>query len=125
MAKNMVFKDADNLTVTLTDEATCWPKAAAGAESNDAVCVEEIIGVALVDSDADDEVTIRRKGVFKLKAHAFNNAANNSASAVVAGDALYINPATGTINKWTDGVLFGYALDDIAEGDAEIPVVLR
>lgn len=121
MATNMIYKNGDQIPVTLT--AQSWPTATAGALSGEKVVVGSITGVALADSVAG-VVVIRRKGVFELDVYAMNNEANNSASAVTPGDALYINASTGVINKWTDGIPFGYALEAIPSGHATIKVLL-
>lgn len=124
MATNMVYKNADQVPVTLT--ADTFPTAANEAESGDFVRVGNVIGVALKDSDGDDQVVIRRSGVFELEVVGTNNEANDVNAAITAGDALYFNFTNDVINLWTDGVHMGYALEDVGAGDTEtIRVLLR
>jgi len=120
MATNMVYKNEDQIPITLTSAS--WPTATAGADSGDAVVLGQITGVALVDSESA-KLVIRRKGVFDLEVTATDNSGN---SAVAPGDALYIDSSNGTINKNSTKVLFGYALEAIDSGDtATIQVLLK
>ncbi|GAH82067.1 unnamed protein product, partial [marine sediment metagenome] len=55
MAKNMLYRDGMYIKL-----------AAAGISSGDPVCVEQLTGVALIDTDADGNVVATRKGSFDL-----------------------------------------------------------
>ncbi len=123
MATNMIHKTADQLKITLT--AQSYPTSTDNADSNDPVVLGGIVGVALADSDTTTkEVVIRRTGAFSLEVVAKRDSGENSE--VVAGDALYINPTGGQIDKDHTKTHFGYALEDITSGETEtIKVLLR
>lgn len=126
MATNMVYKNSDQIPVTLT--VASWPLLAAGASAGDAVCIGAVTGVALTDAAATvGETVIRRKGVFSLEVGAFDDDVNDpgAAQAITAGDSVYINVGTGNINVNDAAVHFGYALEDVAAGTATIRVLLR
>lgn len=99
-------------------------------KSGDPVAVGEIVGVCLVDADANGDATVATEGIFNLSVVAQNYDTTNSVyvdEAIAVGDALYYD-ATGqtpVINKNSAGTLFGYALEAVAAGaTATIPVKL-
>lgn len=105
MAKNMVFKHAENLYIDVP----------AGTKSGDPVAVGQLVGVALTDADEDGKATIRTKGAFSVPVTA---ADGTGPAAVELGDVVYIQ-AGGTINKDSAGVRFGYALEAVAAGETQ------
>ena len=95
-----------------------------GKKSGDPVAVGEIVGVCLVDADANGDATVATEGIFNLSVVANDGTAN---AAIAVGDALYYDTSgtTPVINKNSAGVLFGYALEAVAAGaTATIPVKL-
>ncbi len=82
-------------------------------KSGDPVAVGELVGVCLVDSDTNGDATVSTEGIFILSVVG-NDGTNNVAVAV--GDALYIDPATGTIDRDSANTLFGYALEAVTSG---------
>jgi len=121
MATNLVFKDPDNLLLTI-----------AGASSGDPVAVGGITGVALTDTGTDGKCIVRRNGVFELLVEGVNMVFDTDWTygnvAVNVGDKLYYD-ATQTIkiNKNVhSGIFFGYALEAVAEGASDtIQVLLK
>jgi len=111
MAKNFV-QAGDILDLEIAD-----------ISSGDPVCVGEIVGVALTDTDADGKVRVKRSGVFELSVKAVDSAGN---SAVAVGDAIYyVDGDDPPLSKKDSGVLFGYALETITGGQtATIQVAL-
>ena len=120
MAKNLVFKDPDNLLLTV-----------AGISSGDPVAVGGITGVALTDTGTDGNCVIRRKGVFELNVEGVNMVFQDPSwvygnVAVSVGDKLYYDAGkTIKINKNDhSGVFFGYALETVVSGASAIIQVL-
>lgn len=122
MATNLVFKEPDNLLLTV-----------AGISSGDPVAVGGIVGVALTDTGTDGKSVIRRKGVFELSVEGVNMVDNEGTweyadVAVSVGDKLYYDAGkTIKINKNDhSGVFFGYALETVGLGaNATIQVLLK
>lgn len=123
MATNLVFKDPDNLLLTI-----------AGASSGDPVAVGGITGVALTDTGTDGKCVVRRKGVFELAVEGVNMVETEGWDyadvAVNVGDKLYYDAEvtqTIKINKNDhSGIFFGYALEAVAEGASDtIQVLLK
>lgn len=113
MATNAVYWEGSQLRVTK-----------AGASSGDPVLIgAALTGVALIDTDADGKITLKRDGSFDLEVEAVDN---SGASAIALGDVLYYDSgATVKINKdSTNGVRFGYALEAVASGTDTIEVLL-
>jgi len=117
VATNRV-QDGQCLRLVVTGEPVEAPVA-----SGDAVAVGQIAGVALVDSDAAGEATVETAGVWELSVEGVNGEAD---SAVAIGDAIYYVAGDPPLSKTSTGVLFGYALGAIAEGEiATIAVKLK
>jgi predicted RecA/RadA family phage recombinase len=86
----------------------------AGVNSGDPVVVGQIIGVAVINADANNQATIDTEGVYDLNVKAIDGVGN---SAVAVGDAIYyVNADTPKLSKKNTGVLFGYALEAVAAG---------
>ena len=103
MAKNMKFTPGNQLQVAL-----------ASITSGDPVVVGQIPGVALIDTNADGNVTVKTDGVFALSVKGVDGGGN---SAVAVGDILYyVNADTPKLSKKNTGVRFGYALEAVASG---------
>ncbi len=122
MATNLVFKDPDNLLLTV-----------AGVSSGNPVAVGGITGVALTNTGDDGKSVIRRNGVFELNVEGINMVFEDPTwvyanSAVSVGDKLYYDASRPIkINKNDhSGVFFGYALEAVAEGASDtIQVLLK
>lgn len=95
MAKNMKHTPGNQLQVAL-----------ASVTSGDPVVVGQIPAVALIDTNADGNVTIKCNGVFLLPV----------TGAIAVGDILYL--AAGVLSTTDTGVRFGYALEANASGNA-------
>jgi len=80
-----------------------------GKTAGTPVAVGNIVGVLLIDSDADGNATVVTRGVFKLPVKANDGTAGVD---VAVGDKLYIKD--GVISKDSSGVFFGYALGSVA-----------
>jgi len=84
----------------------------AGISSGDPVVVGQIPGVALLDSDANNDSVVRTQGVFSLEVVGEDGTGN---VAVAEGDILYLD--SGVVNKDdANGVRFGYALEAVNSG---------
>lgn len=114
MAKNRVRKDGRFLSKVATQPAT--------PASGDPVLVGQIPGIALIDEEANGNVTVDTGGVYNLSVLGETNA--GAGSAVAVGDILFYDTATTPkINKDTTGVRFGYALGTVGSAaTATIPV---
>ena len=105
MATNMLYKDGIHLKLAVAD-----------ISSGDPVCVNDITGVALIDTDADGNVIITKKGVFDLEVV--------STGATAIGESLYYHAGTPDTITNTTGVCIGYALEDIASDETDTIAVL-
>lgn len=95
--------------------------AKSGVSSGDHVAQNDLVGVALCDTDAKGNIRLATKGVFELSVTGKNDAGN---IAVNVGDKIYDD--SGTLNKdSTNGTPFGKALGTVASsGTAKILVRL-
>lgn len=103
MAKNMRHTPGNQLQVALASKS-----------SGDPVVVGQIPAVALIDTNADGNVTIKTDGVFALSVKGVDGSGN---AAVAVGDILYYTDGdTPPLGKKTSGVRFGYALEAVTSG---------
>jgi len=94
-----------------------WLTVGAGVKSGDPVAVGQIIGVATIDADANNQATVDTKGVYDLSVKAIDGGGN---SAVSVGDAIYyVSGDTPKLSKKTSGVLYGYALEAITASSTD------
>ncbi len=95
--------------------------ASASTDSGDHVVLNDLVGVALTDTDDDGNVKLATRGVFDLSVTGADNSGN---AAVSVGDKIYDD--SGTLNvDGTDGTLFGKALEAVDSGaTATIKVML-
>jgi predicted RecA/RadA family phage recombinase len=84
-----------------------------GVVSGQPVVVGVIPAVALTDADANNQAACLLEGVFSLSVVATNNAGN---SAVVEGDALYIDGSSVISKDATNDTFFGYAVGAVTSG---------
>jgi len=106
VATNMVHDPGNQLQVALAD-----------VKSGDPVVVGQLPAVALIDTNADGNVTIKCDGVFALSVKAVDGSGN---SAVAVGDKLYyVAEDTPKLSKKAAGVFFGYALAAITSGQTK------
>lgn len=93
-------------------------------KSGDPVVVGTLVGVVNADSaGASDTIVISTRGVYTISVAGINAGGN---VAVALGDQLYIDPATGAVNKKVANVPFGTALAAVTSGTtAAIPVKLH
>lgn len=106
MAKNIVYKDADQLSVVCTDPAT--------PASGDPVLIGQLPGVALTAERTDGTTTVKFNGAATLSVKAIDVGGN---SAVAAGDVIYYGTGdTPKLSKKNTGVRFGVALEAITSG---------
>ncbi|MBA7568333.1 hypothetical protein ES708_10054 [subsurface metagenome] len=111
MAKNMIYKDGRHIKLAI-----------AGISSGDPICVGEITGVALIDTDAAGDVVGDTKGGYDLSVKGHDGTAD---AAIAIGDKLYYDSgATPKINKNESAVFFGYAFEEVASGATETIIVL-
>ena len=122
--RHLTFLEAD-----ITGHEHAFP-----TKGHPVVVGEHIVGVVLGITRTDgsigaaanavtDMVTIDTEGIWNLSVVASNDAGN---SAVVAGDAIYINTTTAILSKIVNGVtqrFFGYALGGIAGGSTFVIAV--
>ena len=110
MAKNLIYKDGSQLKFYIGSGE--------GSELNsgDPVVVGQIPAVAMVDEDEDGYVVGRMVGVFELAVTAVS-------TNITPGTAIYYHAGTLNISA-AGGVLFGYALDNLAVGSGTIKVLL-
>ncbi|TDD37885.1 DUF2190 family protein [Actinomadura sp. KC06] len=101
MAKNEIFKDGDDLSVTVSHPTS--------PVSGDPVRYGEIVGVATTTEDADSgKTSVTFKGVHLLSV----KGTTGSDSAVAPGDKLYyVDANTPPISKTTSGRFVGYAFE--------------
>jgi len=114
MATNIVQEHGDDLYVAVTQPTT--------PVSGDPVLVGQLPGVALTDEQADGKTSVKTNGTARLlvKGETTTNAA------ITAGDIVYYDSAATPhkINKdSTNGVRFGYALEDVASGASKTVLV--
>lgn len=108
MATNEVYREADSLPLPVPT----------GTKSGDPIKVGSLVGVALIDREADGTATVRLKGAFALTV----------ADAVTAvGAPLYVigdgtSRITSLTNAAAGNTLFGYALATKTAAAAVIPV---
>lgn len=121
MAKNEVFRDGDNLALTISHPAT--------PVSGDPVRYGELVGVAKAGEGADGKTPTTLKGVHMLSVKGIDASAG---SAVAVGDKLYYTDADSPpISKKATGRFAGNAVETagnpgtVASGaTATIPVRL-
>lgn len=112
---------ADNY-VTEGKNLTLTNAALASKDAGDPVVVGKIVGVALIDADANNKCTFATEGIFDLPVKGHDGTAN---SAVAVGDALYYTAGDAFLDKDSAQVLFGYALEAVSSGQtATIEVLL-
>lgn len=103
MAKNMKFTPGNQLQVAL-----------ASVTSGDPVVVGQLPAVALIDTNAAGDVTIKTDGVFALSVKGVDGSGNK---AVAVGDILYyVDGDTPKLSVKNTGVRFGYALGAVTSG---------
>lgn len=100
MAKNIIFEDADQLSVVCTDPAT--------PASGDPVLVGDMPGVAQTAERSDGTTTVNFECVAELSVKGVDGSGN---SAVAAGDVIYYVAAdTPKLSKKATGVRYGVAI---------------
>lgn len=103
MAKNMKHTPGNQLQVAL-----------ASVTSGDPVVVGQIPAVALIDTNADGNVTIKTDGVFALSVKGVDGSGNK---AVAIGDIIYhVDADTPKLSVKATGIRFGYALETVGSG---------
>lgn len=103
MAKNMKHTPGNQLQVALAD-----------TDSGAPVVVGQIPAVALTDTNADGNVTIKTDGVFAVSVKGIDASGNK---AVAIGDILYYTAAdTPPLSVKATGVRWGYALAAVTSG---------
>lgn len=122
MAKNEIFRDGDNLSVTCSHPTT--------PASGDPVRYGELVGVATTAEDTvSGKTTVTFKGVHLLSVKGVDGSGN---AAVAAGDKIYyVDADTPVLSKKATGRFAGYAVESgsnagtVASGaTATIPVKL-
>lgn len=107
MATNEVYENDDSFPITVP----------AGVVSGDPVAVGEIVGVAIIDRQADGKTTIRRRGTFNLTV----------TGAITLGAPVYAVVAAGLITSLTatasTNTRFGLA-GAAQAATGKIPVIL-
>lgn len=96
---------------------------ASGVSSGDPVLIEDLPGVALNDRDSDDKATVDTGGVYKLEVIAEDHEGTNTK--VDIGKIIYWDDGSDSDrtagdlvpSDGTNGKHFGYALEEVAEGD--------
>lgn len=102
MATNEVFRDGDDLAVTVSHPAV--------PASGDPVRYGEIVGVAKTDERPDGKTSVTFRGVHLLPVKGIDGSGN---SAVARGDKLYYTDAdTPPISKKATGRFVGNAWED-------------
>lgn len=98
MATNRVFEKSSQRAVPVPT----------GVVSGDPVLIgEALVGVALIDRDADGEATVQFDGEFNLEIVA--------GGAMAVGDIVYIDDATNReLSDTNTGVRFGYLMEVIS-----------
>lgn len=112
MATNMVHDQGNQLQVALADK-----------DSGDPLVLGQLPGVALIDTNADGNVTIKTDGVFNLSVKGVDGSGNK---AVAIGDIIYyVDGDTPKLSVKSSGVRYGYALGAVTSGATKtIPVKL-
>lgn len=109
MATNEIFREAENLTLPVVS----------GTVAGDPVMVGSLVGVALLDRDADGNSTVRTKGAFRLQV---------TGEVTAVGQPLYFVAASPTVLDVSSNTganpLFGYALEVKTATTAAITVRL-
>lgn len=115
MAVNEVFKEADQLQLTV----------GASVAARSPVCVGQIPGYTLTATAATGTqiATVLLKGVVKVSVKAIDGSGN---SAVAVGDILYwVVGDTPKVSKKATGVRFGYAVEAIGTGGATATISVK
>ena len=105
----------------LEDGRFLWLGVGASKNSGDHVLVGAIPGVALMDTDTDNETTVDTGGVYALPVTANDTA--DSGSAISVGAKLYYDDGSSGLTAGeltpdeTNGTFFGYALEAVSSGD--------
>lgn len=100
MAKNEVFTDGNDLSVTVSHPAS--------PVSGDPVRYGELVGVATTTEGADGKTSVTFKGVHLLSV----KGTTGSDSAVERGDKLYyVDANTPALSKTTSGRFAGHAVE--------------
>lgn len=106
MAKNLIFRDGDQLSVVCTQPAS--------PVSGDPVLFGDQPGVALTDKRADNTTSVKFSGVIEVSVKGIDGSGN---SAVAVGDKLYYSSAdTPKVNKKAATVAFGTAMATVGSG---------
>lgn len=101
MAKNEVYKDGDNLAVTVSHPVT--------PVSGDPVRYGELVGVATTGEGTDGKTSVTFKGVHLLSVKGVDGAGN---SAVAVGDKIYyVDADTPVLSKKATGRFVGFAVE--------------
>ena len=108
MATNRIYERGNQLEYEI-----------ANTSSGDPVVIEDLPGVALTDSDDDDNVTVQHDGVFELAVHAHDG--DTTDTAVSVGDIVYYDAdaTDASLNVNDSEPRFGYALEAITAGETE------
>lgn len=111
MAKNMLYDDAQQLSVVCTEPAT--------PASGDPVLFGQRPGVALTDERADGTTTVVFEGAYDLEVEALGGA-------IAAGDIIYYDAAgTPVLNdNSATGVRYGYAGEAVGNGTTDTIMVI-
>jgi predicted RecA/RadA family phage recombinase len=97
MATNRTYEKATQLAVPVPS----------GIVSGDPVLIgDALVGVALIDRDADGEATVQFDGAFELEVVA--------GAAMAVGDLVYIDAVTLVLSDSAADVRFGYLMEAIA-----------
>lgn len=115
MAKNQIYRQAEQVAVTCTDPAT--------PASGDPVRYGERPGVALNAEGANGLTTVAFRGEFSLSVKGVDGSGN---AAVAEGDILYyVDADTPKLSKKATGHRFGYAAGAVTSGSTgTIPVIV-
>ncbi len=93
----------------------------AGVQSGDIVMIENLKGIALIDTNDRGETVIETRGIFFLEAQAVNG---GSGEAIAVGDNLYYSSARG-LTKTNSDPFFGIALEEVTISEtADIKVFI-
>lgn len=111
MATNQVYANAQHIPLPVP----------AGTKSGDPVLVGDLVGVAVIDIEADGQATVWRDGAYNFSV---TGAVTEIGSPVYIAAAGQGTRQTGlTVTAGSD-VLFGYALATKAAGASVIPVAI-
>ena len=110
MATNMVHDPGNQLQVALASVTSGAP-----------VVVGQLPAVALTDTNADGNVTVKTDGCFNLSVKGVDGSGNK---AVAIGDIIYyVDGDTPKLSVKSSGVRFGYALGAVTSGATKtIPI---